>query len=392
MPQVNGLGQVSATPGDTLQAQLMEAMVRQSLANQAAQVQREGIQSSERLGNRGYDTALLTQGKFSDRAASDLALERERGAKTLANTALINTGNLDVTKQTGANQAGVAQIQTAPAMGDLALRGRQYDDRAPEVRAQAALAARRAGFQGNLLDIASSAIPQAGGTIPNAQAAAAVTPTSAPPLLRPQDLRGLVFSAAGAPAPSSMMDDMIRSRLATEPGNATALMDAYNSGDYSKLPPSAGTVTPEDIAAGMEADLAEFHRRDVESPVVRGVAGAATGLALPLALKAASYIPGWPGVVAKGLNMIPGISAIGAAGGAAIGAGTATGEPTDQDIAKIRESYGKLVNLYRVRLGGDDAQARLMARAAIQRALQRVGGGTSDLTEDRTRALMESLR
>lgn len=256
MPQQDAFGRVTSTPNDALQSQAMDFMLRQALANQQAQVQREGIQSGERVANRGFDTQLAQGGTFGQQSAQAASmqkgnfegltgLEGVRGTNALNLQNSANVGSLANTMQQGKNEAGVAGINTAPQMRMADLAATEYGDRAPQVKAEAAEAAQRAGFKGGIYGQLNAAMgggapatPGMGapGGTPGAPGAAGAPSGFSP--------RFLERAASGAlQLPDDPNDAFIRQGLQAAITSGSigadqlpAVFEAVKSGNLSNLP------------------------------------------------------------------------------------------------------------------------------------------------------------
>ncbi len=391
MPQRDAFGRVTQSGTDQQNNQAVDFMLRQALANQTAQVQREAVQSGERTANRGYDVQLATQGAYKDRAAQesliqqgkyagDADIERIRGANAVNLQGSANSGQVANTTQLGTNAIGLAHENNLPLMGEIDLKNRMYGDTSPAVKAKAEGEAARARFTSRLME---ELLGGAGGAPPTAGAPASV-PGS---WTAPSPAAGGQPAPGGAPAPfgGSALTGSNRMKVLGSLLNVPGLGEdpteaAYNeaisaklkasmdpTGDYQAFKQTGripSHTSPEDIMKGLDPDVGEFVQGDQD---LHGAAGTAADVASTLMTGG----PGWVGSLIR-------------AGGRP--------EPTSQDTVRIKAAYNRLVVAYKTQLGGDEAQARQLARADILKKLTEKGGGTGGITQDRQRELAALLR
>ncbi len=254
MPQVDAFGRNTQSGNDVMQSQAMDFMLKQALANQAAQVQREGIQSTERLGNRGFDTQMATQGLYSQRAAQESALQKDKyigetglenahGANLLNVQNAANAGNLATTQAQGQSQMGVAGITSAPQMAMANLASTEYGDKRAQIQAEAGLAGKKANYISGIYDEMGGGAPAGGG-------GAAPSPMGGGNVLVGGDSGG----APRAPAPAAGgFSPRFKERFA---GASVGLGEDPNDAafrDIVKGAISSGQITPDQIPAALAA-------------------------------------------------------------------------------------------------------------------------------------------
>lgn len=231
MPQVNGLGQVSSTPGDNLQAVLMDAMVRKQMQDSINQT---NVLTQGTFGQKGAQD-VLTHGTFGQNAAHDTAMQQgkfagEQGLLQTQNTGAENLANigaksaLDVTGLQGANQANVARITSGPQQTLADLEKTRYEQD-PKLMIQRTLANQlNQGLGGG----------QPGG-VPGA------VPAPSGPMFAPQDYKDLArgMFGLGEDPQTAMIRPILQSVAASgniTPDQLPQFIQAIQSRDYSKLP------------------------------------------------------------------------------------------------------------------------------------------------------------
>ncbi len=288
MPQVDAFGRVTTSGTDVQNNQAIDFMLRQALANQQAQVQREGIQSGERVANRGYDTDLAIKGGYAQRAAQETAMQgghyagegalidrRSAGDQALANI----TGGFDVQK------AGIA---AGPAQTLADLQMRESSEGSPARIAQANEAAALAKLHGSVYGQVESAFGGAAGGMPSAPMGGgnALVGGGAPaggganPVFRTQDLRDIgrgVFKLGEDPGDTearaekqsnraivmAMAQKLMESPLQANRDRGAQLLKAQGIDVGGALPYSGAPQVSEDTLTGLiRPKLQEFVKND----------------------------------------------------------------------------------------------------------------------------------
>lgn len=414
MPQQDAFGRVTRTPSDDLQSQAIDFMTRQALANQQAQVQREAIQSGERLGNRGFDTQLATQGLYSQRANQETAMQTgkyagETGLETLRGTNAVNlqheanVGNLSNTMQLGQNATGLEGVRgtnavnlmhegNVPALAELDFNRHKYDDTSPAIKAKADSEATLARLQARFMEDAMGGAvnPAAGPTQAPGAAALGGPPRSAQPghTGMTEANRMKIFGSLmhvpglGEDPVHAAVQAKVAERIASAPDPYSA-ENAFNSG--GGLP---STVTPDQVSGMLPAALADYTAHDSSAGQFFGDTAKAAGAAAT----AGAGVGAGLGLFTGGALSVP-FAAAGAVGsGLAAAAGTAFGKllksaPTPQAEQEIRSIMAKLVDAFARQNGGDMDMAKLQAKAVWDDTIKK-GGLRSG---SRTTALRSSI-
>lgn len=186
---------------DFLMRQALQASAtKQALALAALQTQSQERINQQQLGqhlidkNADFQHASALDGTFAAKDAS----QKERDAFELG-------GKKDLLGMANTNAQAVANIGNAPQLGELALRGREYDDRGAAIRAQSALDAGRATLSAKILGNIAGQMgfgddaPAAGGGTPDPVPTPAPTPT---PGWQPPTLPPVAPTPAGSVRPS----------------------------------------------------------------------------------------------------------------------------------------------------------------------------------------------
>jgi hypothetical protein len=199
------------------------------------------LAAQERMAGMANDTQRygVDKGSQTQLGVAGIGRDTTLGAARIGADSAGNVANIGAKAQTD-----TAGIQTAPAMLGQIRADRVYVDEAPIrelANARAGLEKARLAPQSRIAGLIDSQVEAslAGGANPGSQ-----------PILRPQDVRGLVrgYAGLGADPSDALVQGYLQKRIEEDPENAPALINAASTGDLTGIPKARGSLDPKRAA------------------------------------------------------------------------------------------------------------------------------------------------